>query len=80
MRREAEIKDGQSLAGLLHCTQQAEVITHMGGADCMTSWWNHGDLSLLLCCKNNTEACNAGCQMTSNREPRTDTRNHKDTI
>ena len=34
----------------LACTQQAEVITHMGGADCMTSWWNHGDL---LCCKNN---------------------------
>lgn len=62
VRREAEIKDGQSLAGLLHCTQQAEVITHMGGADCMTSWWN---LSVLLCCKNNAEACNAGLRTSS---------------
>lgn len=46
VRCEAEIKDDQSLAGPLHYTQQAEVITHMGGADFMTSWWNNGDVDL----------------------------------
>lgn len=53
VRCEAEIKDDQSLA-----TQQAEVITHVGGVDFMTSWWNNGevDLFLLLCCKNNRTA------------------------
>lgn len=58
VRCEAEIKDDQSLAGPLRYTQQAEVITHMGGADFMTSWRNNGDvdLFLLLCCKNNREA------------------------
>ncbi len=52
----AEIKDGQSLAGLLHYTQQTEVITLMGGADFMTSWWNNEDVDLFLCCKNNRGA------------------------
>lgn len=49
-----EIRDGRLLAGLLHCTQQAEVITHMGGSDSVTSC---GSVSFfLLCCENNGEA------------------------
>lgn len=47
----AEIKGGRSPAGLLSYTQQTEVITHMGGTDFMTSWWNNGDVSFFSAAK-----------------------------
>lgn len=43
-----EIRGGRLLAGLLHCTQQAEVITHMGGSDSVTSCGSVSFFSALL--------------------------------